>query len=48
MAKARNELGQDRNRLSSSWDLTARLVSTDEVAGLLAVVKTKQPIADFA
>lgn len=37
MAKTRNELNQDRINLASSPDLTARLLSTDEVARLLVV-----------
>jgi hypothetical protein len=37
MAKTRNELNQDRSRLESSHDLSARLLSTDEVARLLVI-----------
>jgi excisionase family DNA binding protein len=40
MAKARNELNQDRGRLDSSFDLSMRLLSTDEVARLLVVPVT--------
>lgn len=37
MAKTKDELNQDRSRLESSFDLAARLLSTDEVARLLVV-----------
>ena len=40
MAKTRNELKQDRGRLDSSFDLSTRLLSTDEVARLLVVPVT--------
>jgi excisionase family DNA binding protein len=40
MAKTRNELNQDRLSLESSFDLSARLLSTDEVARLLVVPVT--------
>lgn len=40
MAKTRNELSQDRSRLDSSFDLSTRLLSTDEVARLLLVPVT--------
>ncbi len=40
MAKTRNELNQDRSRLDSSFDLSTRLLSTDEVARLLVVPVT--------
>ena len=37
MAQTRNELSQDRLSVESSLDLSARLLSTDEVARLLVV-----------
>ena len=40
MAKTRNELNQDRISLESSLDLSARLLSTDEVARLLVIPVT--------
>ncbi len=40
MAKTRNELNQDRVRLNSSFDVSTRLLSTDEVARLLVVPVT--------
>jgi excisionase family DNA binding protein len=40
MAKTRNELNQDRIGLDSSFDLSTRLLSTDEVARLLVVSVT--------
>jgi excisionase family DNA binding protein len=40
MAKTKGELNQDRTRLESSLDLSARLLSTDEVARLLVVPVT--------
>lgn len=40
MAKTRNELNQDPTRRESSLDLSARLLSTDEVARLLVVPVT--------
>jgi excisionase family DNA binding protein len=40
MAQTRNELNEDRLSLVSSLDLSARLLSTDEVARLLNVPVT--------
>jgi excisionase family DNA binding protein len=40
MAKTRNELNQNRTRLESPLDLSARLLSTGEVARLLVVPVT--------
>lgn len=40
MAKRRNEQKEDRTRLESSFDLSVRLLSTDEVARLLVVPVT--------
>lgn len=40
MAKTRNKLNQDQVRLESSIDVSARLLSTDEVARLLVVPVT--------
>ncbi len=40
MAKTRNQFGEDRVRVDSSLDLSARLLSTDEVARLLVVPVT--------
>lgn len=40
MAKTRNELNQDRVSFESSLALSARLLSTDEVARLLVVPVT--------
>ncbi len=40
MAKTRNELDQERNRLGASFNLSTRMLSTDEVARLLVVPVT--------
>jgi len=40
MAKTKGDLNQDRTRLESSLDLSARLLSSDEVARLLVVPVT--------
>ena len=40
MAKTRNELNQDRIRLDVSFDVSTRLLSTDEVSRFLVVPVT--------
>ncbi len=40
MAKTRNELNQERNPLDASFNLSTRLLSTNEVARLLVVPVT--------